>query len=53
MIKCPNSGQAIPTDMKVDQPKWGSTPVFFARTFCPLCRIPHEWFAKDAWVRES
>ena len=25
----------------------------FSRTFCPLGRVKHEWFAKDAWVSES
>jgi hypothetical protein len=27
-----------------------SKPLFFPRTYCPLCRTTHEWFAKDAWV---
>jgi hypothetical protein len=27
-------------------------PVFFSRTFCPFCRVPHEWFAKEAWVAD-
>jgi hypothetical protein len=53
MIKCPNTGQAISTGMAVDQPKWDSTPVFFSRTLCPICRVPHEWFAKEAWVCEE
>jgi hypothetical protein len=26
--------------------------VFFSRTSCPLCRIDHAWFARDAWVHE-
>jgi len=30
-----------------------STPVFFSQTYCPLCRVTHEWFAKDAWVCET
>jgi len=50
MIKCPNTGRAISTGMMADRPSWGSSPVFFSRTFCPICRIPHEWFAKEAWV---
>jgi len=28
------------------------TAVFFSRTYCPFCRSNHEWFAKQAWVRE-
>jgi hypothetical protein len=50
MIKCPNTGRAISTGMKADPPNWGSTPVFFSRTFCPICQNPHEWFAREAWV---
>jgi hypothetical protein len=50
MIKCPNTGQAISTGMTADGPSFGSTPVFFSRTFCPICRTPHEWFAKEAWI---
>jgi len=50
MIKCPNSGHAISTGMKADGASFASTPVFFSRTFCPICRTLHEWFAKEAWV---
>lgn len=53
MIKCPNTGRAISTGMQVDRSRWGATLVFFSRTFCPMCRIPHEWFAKEAWVCEG
>ncbi len=52
MIKCPITGRAIPTGMEADQFSLNCTPVFFGRTFCPICRSSHEWFAKDAWVRE-
>jgi len=27
-----------------------ATPVFFSQVLCPLCRLTHEWFAKDAWI---
>jgi hypothetical protein len=50
MIKCPKTGQAISTGMSADRPSFGSMPVFFSRTFCPICRTLHEWFAKEAWV---
>lgn len=53
MIKCPNTGQAISTGMAADKPSFGSTPVFFSRTFCPICRSLHEWFAKEAWVCDN
>ena len=53
MIRCPKTGQAISTGRFVDPAIFRSTPVFFSRTYCPLCRSLHEWFARDAWVSET
>jgi hypothetical protein len=50
MIKCPNTGRSIATDMKVERSNFEAMPVFFGRTFCPACRVHHEWFAMNAWV---
>jgi len=52
MIKCPTSGRAIATGMEADRAGFGRSPVFFARTFCAICKSNHEWFAKEAWVHE-
>ena len=53
MIKCPDTGCDIPTGIVADRESFQSMPVFFARVLCPLCRKQHEWFAQQAWVRES
>jgi hypothetical protein len=53
MIRCPETRQAVSTGIRVDRDTFHSTPVFFSRTLCPLCRVAHEWFAKDAWVCDS
>lgn len=53
MIKCPKTGQAISTGMTADEPSFGAMPVFFSRTYCPLCRSVHQWFAQEAWVIEE
>jgi hypothetical protein len=53
MIRCPQTGREISTGMRTDQDSFKTAPVFFARSYCPLCQTEHEWFAKDAWVRES
>jgi hypothetical protein len=53
MIRCPNSGRVISTGRYVDAAAFRSSPVFFSRTYCPLCHLVHEWFAKDAWVCDS
>jgi hypothetical protein len=50
MIRCPNTGRAIPTGLVADRVTFNSAPVFFARVNCPICRTEHEWFAKEAWV---
>jgi hypothetical protein len=38
--------------MEADRSYFQCVPVFFSRVFCPICKTNHEWFAKDAWVRE-
>jgi hypothetical protein len=53
VIRCPKTAREISTGIKSDWRAFGSVPVFFSRTFCPHCRTNHEWFAKDAWVRED
>ena len=52
MIKCRQTGRAIPTGIKADRDSFRRAPVFFARTRCPICEIDHEWFAREAWVYE-
>jgi hypothetical protein len=52
MVKCPQTGQAIPTGIKTDRESFGRRAVFFSRTHCPLCRSDHAWFAREAWVDE-
>jgi hypothetical protein len=53
MFRCPETGRAVSTGIETDRATFRSMPVFFGRTFCPLCRLAHEWFAKDAWVCDS
>ena len=52
MIKCPQTGRAIPTGIKADREKFRCSTVFFARTYCAICQANHEWFAGEAWVSE-
>ena len=53
MIKCPDTGRDIPTGLVADRESFSATPVFFGRTWCPLCQTHHEWFAQQAWVCEA
>ena len=53
MIKCPQTGRAMPTGIKIDRERFRASPVFFSRTRCPVCHADHAWFAREAWVHES
>jgi hypothetical protein len=53
MVKCPNTGRDISTGITADRESFAATPVFFARVYCPMCRVEHEWFAREAWVCEA
>ena len=53
MIRCPSTGRTIFTGRYIDPQAFRTTPVFFSNTYCPHCRVTHEWFAKDAWVCDS
>ncbi len=52
MVKCPETGRAIPTGMKTDRESFQRSTVFFGRTHCPICHTDHAWFAREAWVHE-
>jgi len=52
MVKCPQTGRAIPTGIKTDRESFRRSPVFFGRTHCPICHTDHAWFAREAWVDE-
>jgi hypothetical protein len=53
MVRCPETGRDIATGIVADRESFSATPVFFGRVYCPMCRIHHEWFAKEAWVCEA
>jgi endogenous inhibitor of DNA gyrase (YacG/DUF329 family) len=52
MVKCPQTGRAIPTGIETDHESFQRCAVFFGRTRCPICRTDHAWFAREAWVGE-
>jgi hypothetical protein len=53
MINCPNTGRALSTGLEAERSSFNRAAVFFSRTFCPVCRTTHEWFATEAWVRDA
>ena len=52
MIKCPQTGRAIPTGITIDRERFRCSTIFFSRTRCPVCHADHAWFAREAWVHE-
>jgi hypothetical protein len=36
MIKCPKTGSAISTGIQTERATFNNSPVFFARTMCPV-----------------
>ena len=52
MVKCPQTGYAIPTGIKTDRESFARSAVFFSRTRCGICHTDHAWFAREAWVDE-
>ncbi len=53
MIRCPNSGHAIPTGIRTDRARFQSSPVFYHSTDCARCGTTHLWFAREAWLDEQ
>jgi len=53
MIRCPATGRAIFTGRYIEYKAFRTIPVFFSKTYCPHCRVQHEWFVGDAWVCDS
>ncbi|MGY4309212.1 hypothetical protein ACVIJ6_006455 [Bradyrhizobium sp. USDA 4369] len=53
MVRCTQTGRSIETGMEMEAARFQRMPVFFSRTYCPHCRIHHEWFAAHAWVEDS
>jgi hypothetical protein len=52
MFRCPETGHSIETGMEMEAARFQRMPVFFSRSYCPHCRLHHEWFAAHAWVEE-
>ncbi len=52
VTRCPATGETIATGMNAEHEAFACSPVFFADTYCPICRTTHQWFARDAWVEE-
>jgi hypothetical protein len=48
MIKCPNTGQMVPTGIAMDKEGFKTAELANNSFQCPACRQTHTWSKKDA-----
>ena len=50
MIRCPETGLDISTNIECDSETFQSLPFIIAQTTCPHCEREHHWSKTDAWL---
>jgi len=53
MVKCPNTGRELSTGIETDQAGFDRLPRLLTYSRCPLCRLEHAWWKREAWLAES
>jgi hypothetical protein len=53
MIRCPQTGQEISTEIETDPQSFQSMPDIIVYTRCPHCGIEHAWWPDEAWLSDS
>jgi hypothetical protein len=53
MVKCPNTGRELSTGIETDQAGFDRLPRMLTYSRCPLCRLEHAWWKREAWLAES
>jgi hypothetical protein len=53
MIRCPNTGQAVSTEIETEASVFSRLPDVAARMRCPVCGEEHVWSAKEAWLDDA
>jgi hypothetical protein len=53
MIKCPNTGRAVSTQIETEPCVFEKLPSVLSRTTCPVCGEVHVWTRKQAWLAEE
>jgi hypothetical protein len=52
MIKCPNTGKAVPTGHGADEKSFANNQWTGNSFRCPACSQQHTWDKKDAWIEK-
>jgi predicted RNA-binding Zn-ribbon protein involved in translation (DUF1610 family) len=50
MIRCPNTGHAVSTEIETEPSVFHKLPNMRARMHCPACGREHVWRTHDAWL---
>ena len=52
MIKCPDTGQVVPTGIEIERITFVRLPDIEVRMNCPACGAEHLWSKRVAWLAE-
>ena len=53
MIRCPETGHAVSTQIDTEPSIFSALPQVEAHTLCPICGHEHVWTRSDAWLQDS
>jgi predicted RNA-binding Zn-ribbon protein involved in translation (DUF1610 family) len=53
MIKCPSTGQAVPTGIEIEEATFTDLPNVGSGMACPACGGHHIWRKADAWLNDD
>ena len=53
MIRCPNTGRAVSTQIETEPCVFEKLPSVRSRTTCSVCGEVHVWTRKQAWLAEE
>jgi hypothetical protein len=53
MIRCPRTGQVVPTGIETDPHSLRELPDTLIYTPCPYCGVDHAWWPDEAWLTDS
>jgi hypothetical protein len=52
MIRCAESGEAVPAGMRIDAASFETSDLADQTTKCPHCGREHTWSTNDAWLED-
>jgi uncharacterized C2H2 Zn-finger protein len=53
VIRCPRTGEDVPTGIEMDRASWETLPVVTSKMHCPSCGAEHVWSKTYARFVES